>query len=48
MAAQVMEQFSVSKMTALAALRALGFDEWAGPRGLLTFSLDAIPPSTVQ
>lgn len=36
---QVAERFSVSQNTAKAALRALGCDEFSGPRGVLTFSL---------
>jgi hypothetical protein len=47
-AADVMAKFDVSKMTAFAALRALGCDEFSGPRGRLTFSLSTAPPSTVQ
>jgi hypothetical protein len=38
-ARQVMDQFSVSKHTALAALRALGCDEYPGPRGAIVFTL---------
>lgn len=38
---QVMEQFEVSKPTAIKALRALGCDEFEGVRGVLSFSLGA-------
>ena len=36
---QVIDEFKVSRNTAFAALRALGCDEYAGPRGVLTFTL---------
>lgn len=36
---QVMDQFGVTKVTALRALRALGCDEYVGLRNTLTFSL---------
>jgi hypothetical protein len=36
---QVVDEFKVSRNTAFAALRALGCDEYAGPRGVLTFTL---------
>jgi hypothetical protein len=36
---QIVERFSVSRNTAFAALRALGCDEFAGVRGVLTFSI---------
>jgi hypothetical protein len=38
-AAQIVTEFHVSKPTAFVALRALGCDEWAGIRNVLTFSL---------
>jgi hypothetical protein len=41
-AREVMKEFSVSKVTALNALRGLGCDEYSGPRGLLTFTLRAV------
>lgn len=41
-ARQVMEQFSVTKVTALKALRNLGCDEYAGTRGILAFSLGTV------
>ncbi len=40
-ARQIVEQFGVSKPTAFTALRALGCDEFAGVRGVLSFSLGA-------
>ena len=41
-ARQVMDEYSVSKMTALRALRALGCDEYEGARRVLTFSLSTV------
>jgi hypothetical protein len=41
-ARQIVEQFSVSKTTAIAALRALGCDEFEGVRGTLTFTLRTV------
>lgn len=41
-ARQVMDQFEVSKVTALKALRGLGCDEFEGARGALTFSLGTV------
>lgn len=38
-ARQVVEAFSVSKPTALKSLRAMGCDEYEGPRSVLTFAL---------
>lgn len=38
-ARQVVEAFGVSKPTAIKSLRALGCDEYAGSRGVLTFAL---------
>jgi hypothetical protein len=41
-ASQVVEHFAVAKHTALTALRALGCDEFEGPRRTLTFSLGTV------
>jgi hypothetical protein len=41
-ARQIVERFTVSKATALVALRALGCDEYTGARGQITFSLGTV------
>lgn len=41
-ARQIVEQFTVSKTTAIASLRALGCDEFEGVRGTLTFTLRTV------
>lgn len=41
-ARQVVEEFKVSKTTAIAALRGLGCDEYPGTRGTLTFVLGTV------
>lgn len=41
-ARQVMDEFGVAKHTALRAVRALGCDEFEGPRRVLTFSLGTV------